>query len=56
VYVLDTEQGAIVKRVFPAGEGSITCRSANHDNYPDFVINTDEIRGIGIVVGCIRME
>lgn len=56
VYVLDTSQGAIIKRVFPGDGDNITCHSDNSDNYPDFEVNKEDIRGVGIVVGCIRLE
>lgn len=56
VYVLDTNQGAIIKRVFPANGNAVTCHSDNTDNYPDFTVDRDDIRAVGIVVGCIRME
>ena len=56
VYVLDTSQGAIIKRVFPGEDNNIKCHSDNSNNYPDFEVSREDIRGVGIVVGCIRLE
>lgn len=56
VYVLDTSQGAIIKRVFPGEGNNIKCHSDNSNNYPDFDVSREDIRGVGIVVGCIRLE
>ncbi len=56
VYVLDTDQGAMVKRLFPGNqEDSIECRSDNKD-YPPFFIHKSSIYNISIVVGVLRME
>ena len=58
VYVLDTDQGPLVKRLFQYKEDDdyIECRSDNHSNYPPFKIAKTSIRKISIVVGVIRME
>lgn len=58
VYVLDTVQGALCKRLYPGKkEGMIICHSDNSEHYPDFEISwKDEVRSLAIVVGCIRVE
>jgi repressor LexA len=58
VYVLDTDQGSVVKRLFPCAEDAdaIECHSDNNANYPSFKINKSSIRSISIVVGVIRLE
>lgn len=58
VYVLDTRQGALVKRVFEdkENEENIICHSDNHDNYPDFKLPKTEIRSFSIVIGVIRLD
>jgi phage repressor protein C with HTH and peptisase S24 domain len=57
VYVLDTNQGALVKRLHPSkNEGFIECHSDNKDMYPPFEIQETDIRAIAIVVGVIRLE
>lgn len=57
VYVLDTAQGAIIKRIIKANDpGYITCRSENKD-YPDFDLNIlEDINAIALIVGVIRLE
>ena len=58
VYVLDTCQGALVKRLFEdkTNADNVICHSDNSDNYPDFTLPKSEIRTLSIVVGVIRME
>ena len=57
IYVIDSRQGAMVKRLFPM-EGNadmILCKSDN-PNYPPFELPKEEIRSLSIVVGAIRLE
>lgn len=57
VYVLDTDQGAIVKRLFPGDtDTKIECRSDNKEHYPPFQMFKTSIRSVFIVVGVIRLE
>jgi phage repressor protein C with HTH and peptisase S24 domain len=58
VYVLDTVQGALVKRLFEDKENpdNIICQSDNKENYPAFSLPKDAIRSLSIVLGVIRME
>ena len=58
VYVLDTDQGPIVKRLYPnpSDEECFECRSDNFERYPPFRINKMSIRRIAIVVGVLRLE
>ncbi len=56
VYLLDSEQGAMLKRIFPTSDSdSIECRSDNPD-YPPFTLPKTEIRSLSIVVGLVRTE
>ncbi len=57
VYVLDTDQGLLIKRLhFILGEPDFfECRSDNQDNLP-FSINKKSIKGIYIVAGAILFE
>jgi repressor LexA len=56
VYVLDSTQGALVKRLFKSDDQDcIECRSDN-EAYPPFLIPKDEIRGMALVIGVIRLE
>lgn len=58
VYVLDTDQGPLVKRLFacPDDDDCLECRSENKENYPPFRIKKSSIRKVSIVVGVVRME
>lgn len=58
VYVLDTEQGPLVKRLFPCHNDPdyLECRSDNKEHYPPFRIPRNSIRKVAIVVGVIRLE
>lgn len=57
VYVLDTEQGALVKRITKSKQEScFTLVSDNAEEYPPFEIPKKEIRSMSIIVGLIRSE
>ena len=58
VYVLDTDQGPLVKRLFQCrqNDDAIECHSDNKEHYPPFVLPKTSIRKISIVVGVIRLE
>ena len=57
VYVLDTSQGVLVKRVQRSEDpGSVTLVSENSERYAPFDIPRSDIRSLSIVVGVIRME
>ena len=53
IYVLDTTDGSVVKRVYPDGEDSFRCVSLN-PTYRDFTINRKNIFSASLVVGMIR--
>lgn len=57
VYVLDTDQGPMVKRLYPVQDRPecLECRSDNKE-YPPFQISKDSIFKIAIVVGVLRLE
>ena len=56
VYLLDSEQGAMLKRVFPSQEEDmIECRSDNPD-YPPFTLHKESIRSLSVVVAVVREE
>ncbi|MEG1998684.1 MAG: S24 family peptidase [Bacteroidales bacterium] len=57
VYVLDSLQGAMVKRVLPCDgdEDKIICKSDN-PQYPPFSLYKTEIRSLSTVIGVIRLE
>jgi phage repressor protein C with HTH and peptisase S24 domain len=58
VYVIDSSQGQLVKRIFEDKENPdhIICVSENKENYPSFSMPKDDIRSLSIVLGMVRME
>jgi len=58
VYVIDSSQGSLVKRVFEDKENpdNLLLVSDNKENYPPFSIPKSDIRSLSIVLGVIRME
>lgn len=56
VYVLDTEQGALIKRISKgSSESTITLESYNEE-YPPFELKLSQINAIALVIGLIRLE
>lgn len=56
VYVLDTEQGALIKRICRADDNEhILCVSDNA-KYEPFKLHLNQIHAIALVVGVIRLE
>ncbi len=56
VYVLDTSQGAIIKRVRKASDGQHVLIVSDNEDYEPFELHRSEIRAIAIVIGVIRLE
>lgn len=57
IYVLDTSQGALVKRVYEhENDDFVMLVSDNKDVYPPFPIPKSDIRSLSIVVGGVRLE
>ena len=57
VYVIDSRQGAMVKRLFPIeGDSAMLLCKSDNPNYPPFELPKEEIRSLSIVVGAIRLE
>ncbi len=56
VYVIDSEEGPMVKRIRPSDdEELILCHSDNPD-YAPFTLRKSEIRSLALVVGSIQVE
>lgn len=53
-YVLATRDGAVVKRLYPENNG-VRCVSYNHEEYPDFFVNGEDVLDVYRVVGLIRV-
>lgn len=58
IYVIDSSQGALVKRVFEDKENpdNIICVSENKRHYPPFAIPKRDIRSLSLVLGSINMD
>lgn len=58
IYVIDSSQGALVKRVFEDKDnpGNLILVSDNKDNYPPFSFPKADIRSLSIVIGVVRLE
>jgi hypothetical protein len=57
VYVIGTrEQGMLVKRVKESKQKDCITAAADNPKYAPFDIPKDEIIGIALVVGVVRME
>ena len=57
VYVIDSQQGAMVKRLFEIeGDGECLLCKSDNANYPPFKLPKAEIRSLSIVIGVIRLE
>ena len=57
VYVIDSSQGQMVKRIFEhENKDMILIVSDNKEKYPPFVMPKIDIRSISIVVGAVRIE
>lgn len=57
IYVLDTEQGALVKYLYEDKDNpdNIICHSENTAKYPDFTLPKNAIRSTSIIVGAIKL-
>lgn len=57
-YVLDTDQGPLVKRLFEVAEdpNMLLCVSENSERYPPFKINRKSVYRTAIIVGVLRLE
>lgn len=58
VYVMDTRQGMLVKKVLPdkSNPDNVLCVSENKSEFPPFSLPKEEIRSLSIVVGVIGVE
>jgi phage repressor protein C with HTH and peptisase S24 domain len=56
VYILDTEQGAILKRISKANDQDKVLVVSDNEAYAPFELKLSQIHGVAIVVGVIRPE
>lgn len=55
-YVLDTNQGAIIKRVLPGKDNDHICIVSDNEKYPPFELEKSYLHAIALVRGIIRLE
>ncbi len=56
VYVIDTNQGALIKRVKKGKDDKHIILVSDNEKYAPFEISLDQIHAIAIVIGVIRLE
>lgn len=56
VYVLDTNQGALIKRVKKGSDNNHILLVSENEKYEPFELRIDQIHAIAIVIGVIRLE
>ena len=55
-YVLDTTQGAIIKRIKPGSDKQHILIVSDNKDYDPFELPYEEIHGVALVIGIIRLE
>lgn len=55
-YVLDTRQGALLKRIEPAEKDGFIQLCSDNTKYKPFDLPIEEINGVALVVGTIRVD
>lgn len=56
VYVVDTEQGVLIKRVRRGPDDDHITLVSEDERYEPFVLHKQDIRSLAIVIGVIRLE
>lgn len=56
VYVLDTIQGALIKRVKAGSDANHLLIVSDNERYEPFELHISQIRSVAIVIGVIRLE
>ena len=58
VYVVDSSQGQLVKRIFEdeSNPDNILCVSENKEKYPPFKMPKSDIRSVSLVLGAIKLD
>lgn len=55
-YVLDTNQGAIIKRILPGADDDHVLIVSDNKDYRPFPLAYKDIRAVALVIGIIRLE
>lgn len=55
-YVLDTAQGALIKRIKPGSDKQHIRLISDNENYDPFELSISDIHAVALVIGMIRLE
>ena len=55
-YVLDTAQGAIIKRIKPGSDKQHVLIVSDNKDYDPFELPCEDIYAVALVIGIIRLE
>ena len=55
-YVLDTNQGALIKRIKPGSDNKHVLIVSDNNEYDPFELAYEDIYGVALVIGLIRLE
>lgn len=56
VYVIDTDQGALIKRIKPGSDKNHILIVSDNENYDPFELPISAIHAVALVIGVIRLE
>ncbi len=56
VYVIDTDQGALIKRIKPSKTADHVLIVSNNEKYDPFELPITSIHAVALVIGVIRLE
>ena len=56
IYVLNTVQGALIKRVRKGSDDNHILLISDNEKYPSFELSRSEITSLAIVLGVIKLE
>lgn len=55
-YVLDTVQGPLIKRIMPGSDADHVLIVSDNTNYPPFELHKNQLNGVALVRGLVRLE
>lgn len=55
-YVLETKQGALIKRIMPGSDSEHVLIVSDNAKYPSFELSKDQFYGVALVRGIVRLE
>lgn len=55
-YVLDTVQGPLIKRIMPGSDADHVLIVSDNSSYPPFELHKNQLNGVALVRGLVRLE